>query len=158
MKISSLLGPIVAISDYFQDVVAKKRAIRVIRPSTAIQQPSTQAILDRDPSLDEGHYNRPLADAAIDQEVDWSRWSMHDIMHVESTRRSVKNTVGQSHLASASSETRAMAVIAFLNAGNANLTAAEIETITQYFADSPTKDTTKAFEAIIERNLELIKS
>lgn len=44
----------------------KKPRPKVI-PST-IQEPSTRAILERDPSKDEEHWNRPLPD-----EVDWKR-------------------------------------------------------------------------------------
>lgn len=158
MKINLLQGPIQSISTYFKDVVAKKQVIIIKKAATKVQEPSTQAILDRDPSQDAAHFNRPLVNAQLkDSEIDWSRWSIDNINHVETIRRRFKNSIGQSGLNSVSTENRIIAIKAFFEAGNANLSAAELETLTKYYAADPDADTKKAFDKVIERAKELVK-
>lgn len=157
MKVKDLMGPIQSVSAYFKDVVIKKLAIRIINTDTA-QQPSTLAILMRDPAKDAEHFNRALVDCQTDSmNVDYTRWSLEDINHVEAIRRRSKNTIGQSELSNNTAQERVNAIAAFFAAGSVELTGAELDTLTQYYADSPDKDVKNAFQAIMERGKVLVK-
>jgi hypothetical protein len=155
-------GPVFSISAYFKDVLAKKLAKRVITPPTTTQQPSTLAILARDPSKDEEHFNRAWVDPMVyglDGKVFINERSVTamEVITAETARRRPKNTIGQAHLSGSTPLERTAAIKAFFEAGSVELSEADLETIMQYYADEPTKDVISAFDAIMERAGVLVK-
>ncbi len=84
------------------------------------QQPSTLAILARDPKDDEKHWLRHLPEGVQIRDKDGNvdvaprPVTIEEVSHVEATRRRPKNTTGQSEKNGASEETRERAVHAYL--------------------------------------------
>lgn len=120
-------------ADYVKRVVEELKAIpRIKIPPTTTQCASTQAVLDRDPALDEQHWNRPLP-----AELDWKREIVErsigpqEYETAKSAQRSSKNTVGQSELGSVDKEKRQRGIDAFTYSKPAELTPDQIKKLTK---------------------------
>lgn len=84
------------------------------------QQPSTMAILARDPKDDEKHWLRHLPEGVQIRDKDGNidvaprPVSVEEISHIESIRHRPKNSVGQSEKSGTSEKTRELAIDAYL--------------------------------------------
>lgn len=124
------------------------------KPKTVEQCASTQRILDRDPSLDEEWFNRPLPAEAIAQSkalreaktdeersllVAERKLDPGQVQIIEAHRRNSKNTMGQSELSATPEEAHHRAVEAFVFSPPAKLTAEEIEKLVSLvgYSDPP---------------------
>lgn len=108
----------------------------------SMQSPSTQAILLRDPSKDEEHFNRLLdvdraqveksgEEVVINAEKRIADYGMAQINHLEAVRRRAKNSLGQSKQSATDKETKDSAVHHFLVSPPAKLTKEEEKQVTQ---------------------------
>lgn len=114
------------------------------RPASTIQCASTQATLNRDPSFDEAHRNRPLPESVVlaskiqkaayesgdlvelERLLGTRKLSLEEISYVESVRRRSKNTQAQSSKSSVSDAAIEKAVDAFIYSPPVELTEQEI--------------------------------
>lgn len=133
MKIKELEQiPVVHIRDVQQLAEALGRVNREKIPPSLKQSPSTQATLDRDPSLDKFHSKRGydlekiIVDHTIEREIPPDQFIAY-----ESMRRGIKNSLGCSYKSATTLEKKHRAVEAFVHTPPAPLTEEQKENLTK---------------------------
>ena len=134
------MGPVQSVSQYFRDVIYFK-SLKAVKQIKEGQAPSTQATLNRDPSLDEAHFNRPLPENAQVRDDDGAvfvneRTLPHDqvIVYKRLQWKGHYNTIGQPSLSGATPEMRSNAIFAFMDTKGFTPTEEEKRMVTRYFA------------------------
>lgn len=138
MKLSNKPGDILTHLSYVDWMASEIKKTIVVKPPTTEQQASTQATLNRDPSLDYDHINRlvgPMPDgwmAVPNAKTDDERVGMRslnpiEISHAEAIRRRPKNSLGQSEKRGVSEVKIDRATQAFVYTPPAKVTKKEVE-------------------------------
>lgn len=109
----------------------------------AMQPASTRKTLERDPTLDEAHYNRvvlnamaiPGADLSTPQDLDMAvakrELGIEEALLVQDIRQKARNTLGRSELSSVTPELRIKGIEAYIYSRPAELTKEELKKVTK---------------------------
>lgn len=143
-------------AEYTEALAAQVRALNIEKkPPSTVQQPSTQATLDRDPAKDAEHWNRPLPKevveknkqlveayragdlATLDHLVDARNVTPDEYILIDGLRKKPKNSIGQTTFKGASDAAIEKAVHSFLFSPPAQLTPEERKRITEMTPYSP---------------------
>lgn len=130
------VGPEYSVSNQAEEVKQIVKELLALprekRPVSNIQAPSTQATLDRDPALDEAHWNRKNPD-----ELEWKREVVErvvtakEVLIEEEIRRKGRNTLGASTMGSVDPVKKSKGIEAFVYSNPANLTEEQKKKLTR---------------------------
>lgn len=128
------------------------------RPISNVQSASMQATMDRDPSLDEQHWNRSLPEEWKGT-TERDPLNTQDILAITSLRQSSKNTLGdfmEAGLSGVSSERRELAIQAFNYSPPADLTPQQIEKVKKLESLETVDQKIEKKKSLIERAKESV--